>query len=82
MDFIKTLIMIMYCLKYTTAILHLTDSNGGTLFEDGTLVDCKANRLIFFDGNTLHASMHQTNIKSRYTANFNFILTPESNENN
>ncbi len=65
------------CLKYTTAILHLTDSNGATVFEDGTEVECKTNRLIIADGNIQHSSIHQTDTKWRYTFNYNYISGKE-----
>jgi hypothetical protein len=60
-------------IKYETAILYLNDNDGGTLLEDGTFINSKANRCVIFDGHTKHAPVSQTNTKKRLVLNYNFI---------
>ena len=55
-----------------TAILYLNTNNGGTQFKDGTFVQSKANTLVKFPCNTLHASIHCTDAKLRYVMNMNY----------
>ena len=57
---------------YNTAIYYLNTNNGYTLFEDGTRIYSTANRLVLFEGNTLHTGATQTDERFRYVVNFNY----------
>ena len=57
---------------HKTAIYYLNTNNGYTLFEDGTKVDSVANRMVLFEGNTLHTGATQTDERFRYVINFNY----------
>tara|TARA_B100000029_G_C17524664_1_gene941233 strand:+ start:626 stop:1120 length:495 start_codon:yes stop_codon:yes gene_type:complete len=56
----------------TTAIYYLNTCNGYTMFQDGTKVDSVANRMVIFDGDTLHAGTTCTDEKTRVVINFNY----------
>jgi hypothetical protein len=64
-------------LPHTTAVLYLDDSDGGTMFADGTFVQSKKNRLVVFPNTTLHSSVSQTDSNIRTLINFNFITGEE-----
>ena len=55
------------------AIYSLNTCNGFTRLSDGTKIDSVANRMLFFDGSTLHNSSTTTNAKGRYNINFNYL---------
>mgnify|MGYP003151645742 FL=1 len=57
----------------TTAIAYMNDNDGFTLFEDGTKVESKENRVVVFDSNLKHTGIPCTNQKRRVVINFNFI---------
>ena len=59
--------------KCTTAIAYMNDNNGYTLFEDGTKVKSKENRVVIFDSQMRHAGIPCTDAKRRIVINFNFI---------
>jgi len=56
-----------------TAIYYFNNNNGYTLFEDGTKVESKANRLVIFDAYTEHCGVSCTDQKNRMVLNINFI---------
>lgn len=56
-----------------TAVLYLNDNNGYTIFEDGKKSETKANRLVMFDVNKMHAGTTSTDSKYRALINFNFL---------
>lgn len=60
-------------IKHTTAIFYLNTNNGYTKFEDGTMVDSIANRLIVFDSSLLHSGFSQTDKNVRCVINLNYI---------
>ena len=60
-------------IKCTTAIAYMNDNNGYTLFEDGTKVQSKENRVVIFDSQMRHAGIPCTDEKRRVVINFNFI---------
>ena len=62
-----------YPFPHTAALLSLNTCDGFTRMSDGTKVDSVENRLIIFDGSTLHNSSTTTNSKARYNINFNFL---------
>lgn len=57
----------------TTAIFYLSDTDGYTVFEDGTKVECKANRLVEFDSKHKHSGTSHTDEKVRVLINMNYI---------
>ena len=59
--------------KCTTAIAYINNNNGYTLFEDGTKVESKENRVVIFDSQIRHAGIPCTDEKRRVVINFNFI---------
>ena len=56
-----------------TAIAYINTNNGYTLFEDGTKVQCVANRIVIFDSKMLHAGVTCTDEKRRVVINFNYL---------
>ena len=59
--------------KCTTSIFYLNTNNGVTKFEDGTIVESVANRLLTFDTTTPHCSTSCTDERVRYNINFNYF---------
>lgn len=57
----------------TSALLYFNDNNGSTIFEDGTVVEAKANRLVLFDSQIRHSGFSTTNQKRRVVFNAVFI---------
>ena len=62
-----------FTVKCTTAIAYINNNNGYTLFENGTKVQSKENRVVIFDSSTRHAGIPCTDEKRRVVINFNFI---------
>lgn len=60
--------------EITTGILYLTESDGGTVFNGGSRVDCVPNRFVHFNADTFHSGETFTNAKVRCVINFNVIL--------
>ena len=56
----------------TTSIYYINSNDGMTEFEDGSLVDSVANRMISFNGKTKHRGSTHTNTKTRVLINFNY----------
>ena len=59
-------------LKHNIEIFYLNTNNGYTKFEDGTIVDSIANRLVVFDSRLLHSGFSQTDKNARCVINFNY----------
>ena len=57
----------------TTSIFYLNTNNGVTKFEDGTIVESVANRLLTFDTTMPHCSTSCTDERVRYNINFNYF---------
>ena len=57
----------------TTSIFYLNTNNGYTKFEDGTKVDCVANRLVTFPNNTRHTGVTCTDKKNKIVININYF---------
>ena len=57
----------------TTSIFYLNTNNGYTKFEDGTKVDCVANRLVTFPNNTRHTGFTCTDKKNKIVININYF---------
>lgn len=56
-----------------TSILYFNDCNGKTIFEDGTEIQSKRNRMIIFNSFERHAGITQTDEPRRYLMNINFL---------
>lgn len=57
----------------TTAVYYINDNNGYTVFEDGTKVESKANRIVKFPTNMMHTGTSCTDSPNRVVINFNYI---------
>jgi len=55
--------------KGKTSIYYVNTCNGYTELEDGTKVDCVANRLVTFDSSMNHNAVRQTDTKQRIVIN-------------
>jgi hypothetical protein len=55
------------------AIISLNTCDGGTVLEDGTMIDSVANRVLFFDPGRPHSSTTCTNDKARFNINVNWL---------
>jgi hypothetical protein len=62
-----------YDFSCTTAICYLNDTDGYTVFEDGTKIECKANRLVEFSSQIKHSGTSHTDQKTRVVINMNYI---------
>ena len=58
-----------------TSILYFNDCNGKTIFEDGTEIESRRNRMIIFNSHQKHAGISQTDVPRRYLMNINFQST-------
>jgi len=60
--------------KYSckAAIYYVNSNNGYTMFDDQK-VESKANRIVFFDANTIHVGTNSTDCKNRMVINFNYF---------
>ena len=59
--------------KHKAALLSLNDCDGYTKFEDGSIVESVANRLILFNPTKQHCSTNTTNTDRRVNINFNYF---------
>ena len=59
--------------QWTTAIFYVNTNNGYTKFEDGTIVESVANRLVSFPANMKHTGTSCTDEKTRVVINFNYF---------
>ncbi len=57
----------------TTAVFYLNDNDGCTVFEDGTRVESKANRLVEFDSCYAHSGTSHTDTRTRVVINMNYF---------
>ena len=62
-----------YDFDCTTAVFYLNDNDGYTIFEDGTRVESKANRLVEFNSQNKHSGTTHTNTLMRVVINLNYI---------
>ena len=56
-----------------TSIFYINTNNGYTEFEDGTVINSVANRLVSFPLNTKHRMATQTDTQRRIVVNFNYL---------
>ena len=60
----------------TTAIFYVNSNDGRTEFNDGQVIESKANRLITFPSTKIHSGTTCTNEKRRVVINFNYFKAP------
>lgn len=58
--------------KITTSIFYLNTTNGGTIFEDGKVIDGIENRLLTFPCHMIHTALSHTDEKRRVVMNINY----------
>ena len=58
---------------WTASIFYVNTNNGYTKFEDGTIVESVANRLVSFPANMKHTGTSCTDEKVRVVINFNYF---------
>ena len=59
--------------QWTTSIFYINTNNGYTKFEDGTIVESVANRMLSFPANMKHCGTSCTNERRRIVINFNYF---------
>jgi hypothetical protein len=57
----------------TTSIFYMNTTNGPTLLEDGTEIECRANRLVTYSNETQHAAVLCTDQPYRVVINLNYF---------
>ena len=57
----------------TTSIFYMNSTNGPTILEDGTEIECRANRLVTFPYETQHAAVLCTDQPYRIVINLNYF---------
>jgi len=62
-----------YDFLHKGAVFYVNTNNGYTEFEDGTTIESKENRILFFDPSVKHRSVQCTDEKCRVTMNFNYF---------
>ena len=61
------------CDSMTTAIFYMNTCDGYTEFEDGTKVECRANRFITFPSSLKHRGVSQLDSRFKCVINFNYF---------
>ena len=56
-----------------TSIFYVNTTNGPTILEDGTEIECRANRLVAYPHNTYHAGVLCTDQPYRIVINLNYF---------
>ena len=59
--------------QWTTSIFYINDTNGYTKLSDGTIIECKANRLLTMSSDTEHMGATCTDQKRRVIINLNYF---------
>ena len=59
--------------QWTTSIFYVNTNNGYTKFEDGTIVESVANRMLSFPANMKHCGTSCTDERRRIVINFNYF---------
>ena len=57
-----------------TSIFYVNTTNGPTILEDGTEIECRANRLVTYPYDTFHAAVLCTDQPYRVVINFNYFI--------
>ena len=76
-DLGRTDMYVKYC---TTSIFYVNTNNGYTKFEDGTIVESVANRLVTFPANLMHTGTTCSDEKIRVVINFDYFHARSSND--
>ena len=63
--------------QWTTSIFYMNTNNGYTEFEDGTIVESVANRMVIFPANLKHRGTTCTDQQTRVVINFNYLSAPD-----
>jgi hypothetical protein len=69
----KNTMHVDYDFKHKGALFFLTDCNAPTILADGTEIKSVKNRMLLFDPSVKHCSSHPTDVKQRFTINFNYF---------
>ena len=56
-----------------TSVFYLNDNDGYTKFQNGQVVESKANRAVIFDSPELHTGSTPTDAYGRYVVNLNWV---------
>jgi len=56
-----------------TSVYYLNDNDGYTKFQNGQVVESKANRAVIFDSQELHTGSTPTDVYARYVVNLNWV---------
>lgn len=59
--------------EHKGAVFYINDNDGFTVLEDGTEIESRANRILFFDPSKPHHSTSCTNDSRRVNININYI---------
>ena len=59
--------------QWITSIFYINTNNGYTKFEDGTIVESVANRMLSFPANMKHCGTSCTDERRRIVINFNYF---------
>jgi len=59
--------------QWTTSIFYVNTNDGYTKFEDGSIVESVANRMVTFPSNIKHTGTSCTNKNTRVVINFNYF---------
>ena len=57
----------------TTSIFYMNTTNGPTILEDGTEIECRANRLVSYSNEIQHAAVLCTDAEYRVVINLNYF---------
>ena len=60
-------------ISMVTSIFYMNTTNGPTILEDGTEIECRANRLVSFPFDTYHAKVLCTDQPYRFVVNLNYF---------
>lgn len=61
--------------EFRTAVLYLNTNNGGTILNDGTIIESKRNRFASFPGKTIHSGLSHTGHGNRIVLNLNYLIS-------
>ena len=62
-----------YPFDHNGALFYINSCDGYTILEDGTKIESIANRVLIFNGGSLHSSTSCTNAQGRFNINFNYF---------
>ena len=65
--------------QWTNSILYVNTNDGYTEFEDGTIIESEANRLVTFPANLIHRGTTCSDAKIRVVINFDYLHARKTN---